>query len=68
MTHLARKAALVLVVFMGAFLGSGAIGYSQQASQQCYYRIGIDPANSCTGCADTCLGDGYKCCKIVVES
>jgi hypothetical protein len=34
-------------------------------TQQCYHRFN-EPADGCSMCANTCLGDGYVCCTIVV--
>lgn len=69
MTHLARKGALAAAVCMGALLGAGSSGYSQIIRyDQCYYRPGIDPENWCAACADSCLGEGYRCCKIVTQT
>lgn len=63
-----RKAFTIGAVLLGAMLGNASIGFSVDAEgkQQCYYRVGIDPENSCTGCADSCLGTGYRCCTIIV--
>ena len=63
-----RKAFTVGAVLLGAMLGSTSVGFSviAEGNQQCYYRPAIDPENSCTGCADTCLGAGYRCCTIIV--
>jgi hypothetical protein len=62
-----RKAFTVGAVLVGAMLGSTSVGFSvEEGKQQCYYRAGIDPENACTGCADSCLGAGYRCCTIIV--
>jgi hypothetical protein len=63
-----RKAFTVGAVLLGAMLGSTSVGFSviSAGNQQCYYRIGIDPENSCTRCSDSCLGAGYQCCTIIV--
>lgn len=58
---------LLTVAGIAAAVGgvAGARPASTQAIQQCYYRAKIDPVNSCTICADTCLGGDAKCCIIV---
>ncbi|MEW5926278.1 MAG: hypothetical protein AB1941_02210 [Gemmatimonadota bacterium] len=52
----------------GALLGAASSlpAEEESASQQCFYRVGVDAENSCTSCKDLCRGDGYKCCNIVV--
>ena len=61
-----RKSFLAAAV-AGAALACvlGARPVSTQAIQQCYYRAKIDPVDSCTICANTCLGGGARCCIIV---
>ena len=61
-----RKTALLLLAGMlGAFAGSWMEARAQ--TRQCYYRPDIDPPNSCTACADTCMGQGYLCCEIIIR-
>jgi hypothetical protein len=66
MMNFARKAALGLAVFMGALVGADSTAYSQETNQQCYRRPGFDPPDACSVCGDTCLGAGYRCCRIVI--
>ncbi|HET7459728.1 MAG TPA: hypothetical protein VFJ82_00715 [Longimicrobium sp.] len=58
-----------LLSIAGIALAIGGVAGSRPAStqsiQQCYYRAKIDPVNSCTICANTCLGGDAKCCIIV---
>ncbi|HET7232902.1 MAG TPA: hypothetical protein VFJ16_23035 [Longimicrobium sp.] len=54
--------ATVAVAIGGAVAARPA---ATQAIQQCYYRAKIDPVNSCTICANSCLGGDAKCCIIV---
>jgi len=64
-------------LYTALFLVAGLFGFATQrafavASQpapeydkQCYYDAGGTP--SCQYCEQTCLGQGYVCCKIVVQ-
>lgn len=64
-----RSIAVALALVAGGILGgaTGMMASMDSGSQQCYYRVGVDPENSCSTCSDSCLGDGYKCCTITVE-
>jgi hypothetical protein len=64
-----RKAFTVGALLLGAMLGNTSMGFSvnPEGTQQCYYRPGIDPDNSCTGCGNACLGAGYRCCTILPD-
>lgn len=61
---------MVLFALVGVCAGAASTVPTATASgsQQCYYDAGIDPENSCTTCSQTCLGDAYQCCDIVVDN
>jgi hypothetical protein len=52
----------------GALLGATTSLPAEEegASQQCFYRVGVDAENSCTECRDLCRGMGFKCCSILI--
>ncbi|HEX8319649.1 hypothetical protein [Longimicrobium sp.] len=60
-----RKALTVGALIFGGVLGSTNFSVASEGNQQCYYRPGTDVENSCTACADTCGGAGYRCCTII---
>jgi hypothetical protein len=67
---LRKRILLVAAALMGLSLGTSVSNVNAAAaagSQQCWYRVGVDPENSCWGCFDACMGAGYLCCDIVVS-
>jgi hypothetical protein len=62
-----RRFILILAVLASASATAGpaAPPAQTQTIQQCYFVPIRDPDNSCTSCANTCLGSGYRCCIIV---
>jgi hypothetical protein len=63
------KVLTLAAALSGAVLGaaSSLSAEGEMASQQCFYRVGVDNPSSCTSCSDLCRGTGYKCCEIEVE-
>jgi hypothetical protein len=63
------KVLTLVAALSGAVLGAaGSLSAEgEMASQQCFYRLGMDNPSSCTSCSDLCRGTGYKCCNIEVE-
>lgn len=61
-----RAIAALVAAAAGGLLGGATAGLGNGPAQQCYYRPLLDPPTACTGCADTCMGEGYRCCSITV--
>lgn len=60
------SAAALLVAVALVAGGHHAAGQYQKGKNQCYRRL-TDPVYACSGCADNCLGDGYRCCTVVAD-
>lgn len=56
---------MVLLGLLAFASGSVPIADAQSEYSQCYYKVGLDPAGSCTSCKNICMGSGYMCCEIV---
>jgi hypothetical protein len=61
------KTSFLVAGLLGLALGatkSLSATEEEQLPNQCYHQSG-EPNGTCSICGDTCLGTGYKCCKIV---
>lgn len=61
-------------LYLSMFALSGVLAFGAQGAtaaaaggydRQCYYDSGTEPR--CQYCEQTCLGEGYVCCAVVVQ-